>query len=172
MDSWSIKNHSFYNRTQIPFSKVISSFCSFTNIYNLVLDVTFPNVQNNHPNAPNFKTQPNCHTFSHPKFNPVTKTTQILPKRKEEKVEKKRCREKGEADSYKWWWWPRWAPLPNRYLSFSYRGRASCLHIGSVWIEFIFAETENWNWKHCSKIIFKYVNSIVGPIFNEKVVKK
>ena len=28
------------------------------------------------------------------------------------------------------------------------------------------------NWKRYSKIIFKYVNSIVGPIFNEKVVKK
>ena len=40
---------------------------------------------------------------------------------------------------------------------------------GSVWIEIIVAE--NWklkteNWKHCSKIIFKCVNSIVGPIFN------
>ena len=33
-----------------------------------------------------------------------------------------------------------------------------------------FAETENW--KHCSKIIFKCVNSIVGSIFNEKVDKK
>ena len=43
---------------------------------------------------------------------------------------------------------------------------------GSVWIELIFAETENWNWKHCNKIIFKYVNSIVGPIFNEKVAEK
>ena len=34
---------------------------------------------------------------------------------------------------------------------------------------------ENWKLKtekHCSKIIFKCVNSIVGPIFNEKVVKK
>ena len=28
------------------------------------------------------------------------------------------------------------------------------------------------NWKHCSKIIFKYVNSVVKPIFNEKVVEK
>ena len=28
------------------------------------------------------------------------------------------------------------------------------------------------NWKHCSKIIFKRVNSIVRPIFNEKVAKK
>ena len=28
------------------------------------------------------------------------------------------------------------------------------------------------NEKHCSKIIFKCVNSIVGPIFNEKVVEK
>ena len=33
-----------------------------------------------------------------------------------------------------------------------------------------FAETENW--KYCSKIIFKYVNSTVRPIFNEKVVEK
>ena len=33
-----------------------------------------------------------------------------------------------------------------------------------------FAETENW--KYCSKIIFKCVNSVVGPIFNEKVVEK
>ena len=36
---------------------------------------------------------------------------------------------------------------------------------------------ENWKLKlktekHCSKIIFKCVNSIVGPIFNEKVAKK
>ena len=36
-----------------------------------------------------------------------------------------------------------------------------------------------YNWKlkteiekHCNKIIFKYVNSIVGPIFNEKVTEK
>ena len=32
-----------------------------------------------------------------------------------------------------------------------------------------FAETENWKLKHCSKIIFKCVNSNVGPNFNEKV---
>ena len=28
------------------------------------------------------------------------------------------------------------------------------------------------NWKHCSKIIFKCVNSTVRFIFNEKVVEK
>ena len=39
-------------------------------------------------------------------------------------------------------------------------------------MELIFAETENWNWKYCSEIIFKYVNSIVGPIFNKKIAKK
>ena len=33
-----------------------------------------------------------------------------------------------------------------------------------------FAEIENW--KYCNKIIFKYVNSTVGPIFNEKIDKK
>ena len=27
------------------------------------------------------------------------------------------------------------------------------------------------NWKHCSKIIFKCVNNIVWPIFNEKLLK-
>ena len=29
-----------------------------------------------------------------------------------------------------------------------------------------------WNWKHYSKIIFKCVNSVVGPIFNKKVAEK
>ena len=28
-----------------------------------------------------------------------------------------------------------------------------------------------WNWKYCSKIIFKCVNSIVKPIFNKKLLK-
>ena len=40
---------------------------------------------------------------------------------------------------------------------------------GSVWIELIVAENlklKTENWKHCSKIIFKCVNSIVDPIFN------
>ena len=46
------------------------------------------------------------------------------------------------------------------------------LFFGSVWIELIFAETENWNRKYCSKIIFKCVNSIVRPIFNEKMAEK
>ena len=49
------------------------------------------------------------------------------------------------------------------------------VHIGSVWIELIVAENlklKTENWKHCSKIIFKCVNSIVGPIFNEKIDKK
>ena len=36
---------------------------------------------------------------------------------------------------------------------------------------------ENWklkteNWKYCSKIIFKYVNSIMRSIYSEKVVEK
>ena len=50
-----------------------------------------------------------------------------------------------------------------------FKPRNGVWDIGSVWIELIVAE--NWklkteNWKHCSKIIFKCVNSIVGPIFN------
>ena len=36
--------------------------------------------------------------------------------------------------------------------------------IGSVWIELIFAEIKNWNWKHYSKIIFKCMNSTMGPL--------
>ena len=34
----------------------------------------------------------------------------------------------------------------------------------------ILLKTENW--KHCSKIIFKYVNNVVGSIFNENFVEK
>ena len=44
--------------------------------------------------------------------------------------------------------------------------------IRSVWIELILLKLKIKNWKYCSKIIFKCVNSTVGPIFNEKVVKK
>ena len=32
------------------------------------------------------------------------------------------------------------------------------------------AEIENW--KNCSKIIFKYINSVMGPIFNKKITEK
>ena len=42
----------------------------------------------------------------------------------------------------------------------------------SVWIELILLKLKTENLKHCSKIIFKCVNSTVGPIFNEKVDKK
>ena len=34
--------------------------------------------------------------------------------------------------------------------------------LGSVWIELIVTETENW--KHCNKIIFKCMNSVVGLV--------
>ena len=37
-------------------------------------------------------------------------------------------------------------------------------YVGSVRIQLILLKTENW--KHCNKIIFKCVNSAVGPIFN------
>ena len=39
------------------------------------------------------------------------------------------------------------------------------VNVGSIWIQL---KTE----KHCSKIIFKCVNSTVWPIFNEKVTEK
>ena len=44
--------------------------------------------------------------------------------------------------------------------------------LGSVWIELIFVEIENWNWKHCNKIIFKCINNAVKPIFNKKVAER
>ena len=40
------------------------------------------------------------------------------------------------------------------------------------WIELILLKLKTENWKHCSKIIFKYVNNAIGPIFNEKIDKK
>ena len=57
--------------------------------------------------------------------------------------------------------------LPNSLFNYGERLRLRCVRLrnyGSVWIVFIVIETENW--KHWSKIIFKCVNSIVGPIFN------
>ena len=44
--------------------------------------------------------------------------------------------------------------------------------LGSVWIGLILLKLKTYCWNHCSKIIFKCVNSTVGPIFNEKVTKK
>ena len=45
-------------------------------------------------------------------------------------------------------------------------------NLGSVWIGLILLKLKTYCWNHCSKIIFKYVNSAVGPIFNEKIDKK
>ena len=44
--------------------------------------------------------------------------------------------------------------------------------LGSVWIELILLKLKTENWKHCSKIIFKYMNSNMGPNFNEKITQK
>ena len=52
-------------------------------------------------------------------------------------------------------------------LSLSLSLSKNSLYVGSIWIPLI-AE----NWKHYSKIIFKCVNSVVGPIFNESFVEK
>ena len=46
------------------------------------------------------------------------------------------------------------------------------IHLGSVWIGLILLKLKIYCWNHCSKIIFKCVNSTVRPIFNEKVAKK
>ena len=44
--------------------------------------------------------------------------------------------------------------------------------LGFVWIRLILLKLKTYYWNHCSKIIFKYVNGVVGPIFNEKIDKK
>ena len=46
------------------------------------------------------------------------------------------------------------------------------IDLGFVWIELILLKLKTYCWNHCSKIIFKYINSTVGPIFNEKVTEK
>ena len=48
----------------------------------------------------------------------------------------------------------------------------SLIYLGSVWIKLILLKLKIKNWKYCSKIIFKCVNSVMEPIFNEKVVEK
>ena len=56
---------------------------------------------------------------------------------------------------------------------FSVHSRTHPIPLLTLWIYLdrtYFAETENW--KHCSKIIFKCVNSAMRPIFNEKVAEK
>ena len=53
----------------------------------------------------------------------------------------------------------------------SYRSN-NIKHSGSVWIGLILLKLKIYCWNHCSKIIFKCVNSTVGPIFNEKIAKK
>ena len=63
-----------------------------------------------------------------------------------------------------------------RVIHMSYVGHKSTgnkLSSKRLWVcldRIYFAEIENW--KHCSKIIFKYINSAVRPIFNEKVAEK
>ena len=42
----------------------------------------------------------------------------------------------------------------------------------SNWIGLILLKLKIYYWNYCSKIIFKCINSTVGPIFNEKIAKK
>ena len=51
---------------------------------------------------------------------------------------------------------------------FQFKGKKNHWNIVCVWIPLILLKTE----KHCSKIIFKCVNSTVEPIFNESFVEK
>ena len=56
-------------------------------------------------------------------------------------------------------------------LLFNLLRLANCCN-GFVWIKLILLKLKTENWKHCSKIIFKCVNSAVWLIFNEKVAEK
>ena len=52
----------------------------------------------------------------------------------------------------------------------------SLLHIGASMgpfgLNLLLLKLKTKNWKHCSKIIFKYVNSIVGPVNSTWAVHK
>ena len=50
--------------------------------------------------------------------------------------------------------------------------RLKMLQFEPIWIELILLKLKIKNWKYCNKIIFKCVNSIMRPIFNEKIVEK
>ena len=52
----------------------------------------------------------------------------------------------------------------------NYNWKLENLFLGCVWIPLILLKIENW--KYCSKIIFKCVNSAVKPIFNESFAEK
>ena len=60
----------------------------------------------------------------------------------------------------------------SKNLNFVILNRYSCWSLGSVWIGLILLKLKTYCWNHCSKIIFKCVNSAMGPIFNEKIDKK
>ena len=44
--------------------------------------------------------------------------------------------------------------------------------IESVWIELILLKLKTENWIHCSKIIFKCVNSTVNPFLMKRLIKR
>ena len=74
-----------------------SLFLSFSNIFNLVLlySLFFPRSTNTSTQMPQISNPSQIvKAFSHPKLNPVTKTTQIQPKTEEGKVEIKAQRER------------------------------------------------------------------------------
>ena len=56
------------------------------------------------------------------------------------------------------------------YIFWKYMWMKKCVKIclEFVWIEFIVIKTENW--KHCSKIIFKCVNYVVGLVNSTWIV--
>ena len=51
----------------------------------------------------------------------------------------------------------------NLYSSWSFRLYTLQPHKWCVWIPLICWKLKTYCWKHCSKIIFKYVNSAMGP---------
>ena len=59
--------------------------------------------------------------------------------------------------------------MPNKNFMYKYIFTCTYLFAYRVYLEWAYF---CWNWKHCSQIIFKCVNSIVRLIFNKKVAKK
>ena len=81
------------------------------------------------------------------------------------------CRDVSKILDVKDCLWRKVFPLNWGTSSSKFNSRGSCAHPElekKLWVQLDTTE----NWKYCSKIIFKCVNSTVRPIFNEKVAEK
>ena len=133
MDSWSIKNHSFYNKTQIPFFLVIFSFFFPLETFSTWLWALLFQM---------YKTTTQMPQISKPsqivKLFHIPNSTQSAKQHRYNQKQRKKKQKKGKERNGR----PTatsggGGPVSTttkqafivRHLSFSYKGRASCLRI-------------------------------------------